>query len=60
MGLAICKRVVEAHGGKIMFENEVGKGAKFTVTLPIKHSKNEFPQVKMFTEFELATSAMNH
>ena len=34
-GLAICKRIVEAHGGKISAESTFGKGTKFTVTLPI-------------------------
>jgi PAS domain S-box-containing protein len=36
MSLAICKRVVDAHGGKISFETEKNVGSKFTVTLPIK------------------------
>ncbi len=34
-GLAVCKRVIEAHGGTITFSSEVGKGSKFTVELPI-------------------------
>jgi PAS domain S-box-containing protein len=35
-GLAICKRIVEAHGGTISFKTEKGKGTTFTVTLPIE------------------------
>ena len=34
LGLAVVKRVVDAHGGKITFESEKGKGTTFTVTLP--------------------------
>jgi PAS domain S-box-containing protein len=33
-GLAVCKRVIEAHGGTITFESTEGKGAKFTVQFP--------------------------
>lgn len=34
LGLAISKRIVEAHGGTIDVETEVGRGSTFSVTLP--------------------------
>lgn len=34
IGLAICKRVVERHGGRIHAESRLGAGARFVLTLP--------------------------
>ena len=36
LGLLVCRRLVEAHGGRIWVESEVGKGSTFYVALPIE------------------------
>lgn len=33
-GLAVSKRLVEAHSGEITFQSEAGKGTTFTVKIP--------------------------
>jgi signal transduction histidine kinase len=35
LGLALAKRFVEMHGGKVWLESEVGKGSRFFFTLPM-------------------------
>lgn len=41
LGLKICKRIVDAHGGKIEVESRKGKGTIFKVILPLEVKQNE-------------------
>jgi len=41
LGLPICKRIIEAHGGYISVESTVGKGTTFTVTVPVEPKLEE-------------------
>jgi signal transduction histidine kinase len=36
LGLAISKRIIEMHGGRIIVDSALGKGATFTIKLPVK------------------------
>jgi signal transduction histidine kinase len=36
LGLAICKSIIEAHGGSIGFKSREGKGTEFYVALPLQ------------------------
>ncbi|HTN75785.1 MAG TPA: CHASE3 domain-containing protein [Pirellulaceae bacterium] len=40
MGLAICRKIVDRHGGRITAESSPGQGARFIVTLPIRQTNS--------------------
>ena len=55
IGLSLAKAFIELHGGSINVESILGKGSKFTVTLPVRHvSENAATNVsRMITDSEV-------
>jgi PAS domain S-box-containing protein len=55
-GLPICRRIVEAHGGKLSVESKFEKGTKVTVTIPVNPKPvNEGEEKWIFSESILST-----
>jgi signal transduction histidine kinase len=45
IGLALCRKIVDRHGGTITAESTPGEGSTFTVTLPVTHPAEQMEPV---------------
>ncbi len=45
LGLALCRRIAERHGGMLMAESQVGKGSRFTLSLPDRQVESSVSDV---------------
>lgn len=48
LGLAVCQRIVNQHGGDIRVQSKLGRGTEFVIRLPLRH-RTDFPSTGAFS-----------
>jgi signal transduction histidine kinase len=46
-GIPICKRIIVAHGGKLLIDSTIGKGTKINIALPVKPKNVEKDNINL-------------
>lgn len=60
IGLSITKQLVELHGGKIDVETQVGKGSRFSFTLPIANHTKHVQEVAITVEPQMVDEPISN
>jgi len=58
LGLAICKRLIEAHGGTISVESEIGRGTTFKATIPRRRKLEKIERIWVDLPESMLTKTM--
>ncbi len=60
IGLALCKELMELHGGDIQASSEQGHGSRFTLTLPIKTMQIDSAETKPKVNVTIPNTSLVH
>jgi signal transduction histidine kinase len=56
VGLAVCRKIAERHGGSIRVEPAAVRGTRFTVVLPAASTRDESPRQESDVEASVGSS----